>query len=83
MMQRVNLTNARIQGNLNGETLKNKQAIVKGSKGKKRGPQKKKSRVDDVKVISSVLGENHFEGETYVKLTNGKLLAAKDIPFLG
>ena len=79
--QRVNLTNARVQGNLNGEILKDKLAIEKKIEGKKRGPQKKKARIDNVAVTSSVLEEVEFENETFIKLTDGKLLPKEFIGY--
>ena len=40
IVQQVELTNARTQGNLKGEILDEKLAILKSIQGLKRGPQK-------------------------------------------
>ena len=81
--QRVDLTNARIQGNLNGEILRDKLVIEKKIEGKKRGPQKKKNRTDNVDITSLVLDEVDFEDETFVQLTDGKLCPKRFIGYQG
>ena len=80
--QRIELTNARVQGNLNGEVLNDKLAIEKKTTGKKRGPQKKRARTSNsIQIISSELEEIQFENETYVKLTDGNLLPKEYIGY--
>ena len=81
-IQRIELTNARVQSNLNGEILNDKLAIEKKTTGKKRGPQKKRARTSNsVQIISAELEEIQFKGETYMKLTDGNLMPKKFIGY--
>ena len=73
---RVDLINARTQGNLNGNILTPKMVVLsKASKGSKRGPYKKRAAsMHSVKIISSVVGEVVYNGVRYFRLTSGNLL---------
>ena len=74
-VQRVELTNARTQGNLRGEILDEKLAILKSIQGSNRGPQKSQpARINNGRITSSVDGYVEFKGIRYFKLTNGMLL---------
>ena len=76
-IQRVELTNARTQGNLKEEILNEKIEILKSIEGSKRGPQKSgPARNGHGKIVSSTVGFIEFKGEQYFKLTNGNLLPA-------
>ena len=72
---RVELIDARTQGNLKGEILQPKLIIMKASEGNKRGPYKiRATSAKSVKIVSSVVGYVDFKGEQYFQLTNGNLL---------
>ena len=72
---RVELINARTQGNLNGELLESKLKTVDAGKGKKRGAHKVRERADGrSKVVTSLVSETTFLGRTCVELTSGNLI---------
>ena len=65
----------RSQANLEGEVLHRRLKIQKATKGKVRGPQKPRAKVqDEMAVISVSGGLVEIDGEKYVKLPNGNLL---------
>ena len=76
--KRCQLISARSQGNLKQSTYAPKMKILEKCSGKKRGKYAPRTRKDDnVKVVSSVLEVEVYEGERYVKLTNGTFIPEK------
>ena len=76
---RVELINTRTQVNLNGEILEPKLVILKKIAGVKRGAYRQRRVGTDGggKIVSSVPGEVDYNGDRYIKLTNGTLLPEK------
>ena len=72
---RVEVTNARTQSNLKGEILDLKVALQEGTTGKKRGPQKPRTRSVEDMILTSMSSEYvEFKGEMFVKLVSGSPL---------
>ena len=72
---RIELVNARTQGNLKGEILEPKLIIRSAIVGKQRGPYK--SRLESAnsgKLVSSVVRSVEFNQKRYFELTNGNLI---------
>ena len=71
----IEVTNAMTQSNLNGEMLNHKIELKVATTGKKRGPQKARTKVADNMIIASMVDEDVlFKQETYLKLSSGNLL---------
>ena len=69
------MTNARTQSNLKGEILDLKVALQERTTGKKRGPQKPRTRsVEDMTLPSMSSEYVEFKGGIFVKLVSGNLL---------
>jgi hypothetical protein len=72
---RVNLVNARTQGNLKADVSDKKMFIAEKGTGKKRGPYGPRQRHDTgTKVVTSVSGLVTFRDEQYFKLATGNLV---------
>ena len=73
--RRIRRITERAQGNLKGEVLKCRVMIDNKSKGKKRGPYRKKVRVTgDRSILSRETKTMEVDGESYVVLGSGNLL---------
>ena len=73
--KRVQKITERAQGNLKGDVMESKLAIIKKSTGSKRGPYKPRSRMSDEREVLSDEGVvREFKGERYCVLGSGNLL---------
>ena len=76
--QRIEITNARTQGNLKGDILDEKIVLKRKTSGKKRGPYKSKARpVENDSVMTAGCQYVTFKGESYFKFTNGNMIPKK------
>ena len=77
--QRIEITNARTQGNLKEDILDDKISLQKSITGKKRGKQKPRVRALDGGAVVETMRSMHviFKGQEYCKLTNGNLIPKK------
>ena len=76
--QRIEITNARTQGNLKGEILDEKVQLKRATMGNKRGPQKARAqRVESGAVMTLGCQYVSFKGESYFKLSNGNMIPRK------
>jgi len=73
--RRIEKITERAQGNLKGEVLKCRVMIDNKSKGKRRGPYRKKARVTgDRSILSRETKTMEVDGESYMVLGSGNLL---------
>ena len=73
--ERIHLTSAQTQGNLNGNILEEKLAIRASIEGKRRGPQKDKVQIADERSVVGGSGDSVLlRGDTYLRLQNGNLI---------